>query len=156
MLSFNPRPGAGSTLCPSLGFHCFFVVAALGLPLSVRASLLIPVAHGLSCPMACGILFPPPGIKPTSLALEAEFFITGPAGKSLAFHSGVFLLFSTCSRRCRRPTHEPLAFLISGQSHPWLASNCSRCSSFWKLSLAAGMWFARGTEGSLPGTGFLQ
>ena len=52
----------------------------------MRASVV--VAHGLSCPAACGILVPPPGIKPTSPALEG-FFTTGPLGQSLKF----FLFF---------------------------------------------------------------
>ena len=37
---------------------------------------------GLSCPMACGILVPRPGIKTASPALESGFFTTGPPGKS--------------------------------------------------------------------------
>ena len=38
---------------------------------------------GLSCPPACGILVPRPGIKPTTFALEGGFLTTGPPGKSL-------------------------------------------------------------------------
>ena len=34
---------------------------------------------------ACGILAPPPGIEPTSTALEGEVLTTGPLGKSLKF-----------------------------------------------------------------------
>ena len=41
------------------------------------------VARGLSCPAACGILVPWPGIEPASPALEGGFFTTGPRGKSL-------------------------------------------------------------------------
>ena len=37
----------------------------------------------LSCPMACGILVPGPGIKPLTLALAGGFLTTGPPGKSL-------------------------------------------------------------------------
>ena len=40
-------------------------------------------AHRLSCPAACEILVPQPGIEPTSPALEGRFFTTGPPGKSL-------------------------------------------------------------------------
>ena len=40
-------------------------------------------AHGLSCPTACGILVPPPGIKPMSPALEGGFLTTGLPGKFL-------------------------------------------------------------------------
>ena len=43
----------------------------------------VVVVHGLSCPAACGILVPRPGIEPTSPALKGEFFTTGPWGKSL-------------------------------------------------------------------------
>ena len=42
------------------------------------------VARGLSCPAACGILVPQPGIEPTSPALEGGVFNTGPPGKSQA------------------------------------------------------------------------
>ena len=48
----------------------------------VRASSVV-VVRGLSCPAACGILVPQPGIKPASPALEGGFFTTGPPGKSL-------------------------------------------------------------------------
>ena len=40
------------------------------------------VAHRLSCPVACGILVPQPGIKPMSPALQGRFLTTGPPGKS--------------------------------------------------------------------------
>ena len=42
------------------------------------------VAHGLSCPTACGILVPWPGITPVSMCpvLEGRFLTTGPPGKS--------------------------------------------------------------------------
>ena len=42
----------------------------------------VVVAHGLRCPVACGILVPLPGIKPASSALEGGFLTTGPPGKS--------------------------------------------------------------------------
>ena len=41
-------------------------------------------AHRLSCPKACGILVPRPGIKPASPALAGGFLTTGPPGKSLS------------------------------------------------------------------------
>ena len=41
--------------------------------------------HGLSCPAACGILVPRPGIEPASPALEGGFLTTGPPGKSPMF-----------------------------------------------------------------------
>ena len=43
--------------------------------------------HGLSCPAACGILVPRPGIEPMSPALEGRFLTTGPPGKSLQIPS---------------------------------------------------------------------
>ena len=39
------------------------------------------VVRRFSCPRACGILGPWPGIKPTSPALEGIFLTTGPPGK---------------------------------------------------------------------------
>ena len=47
------------------------------------------VAHGLSCPMACGSLIPGPGIKSMSPALAGGFLTIGPLGKS--YH--LFFLF---------------------------------------------------------------
>ena len=43
----------------------------------------VVVVCGLSCPAACGILVPRPGIEPTSSALEGGVLTTGPPGKSL-------------------------------------------------------------------------
>ena len=51
--------------------------------LSLRRESSVVVARGLSCPKACGILVPRPGIEPASPALEGGFFTTGPPGKSL-------------------------------------------------------------------------
>ena len=36
------------------------------------AGFSLVVAHGLSCPVACGILVPQPGIEPASPALEVR------------------------------------------------------------------------------------
>ena len=49
--------------------------------LSLRHVSSVVVAQGLSCPAACGILVPPPGMEPVSPALEGGFFTTGPPGK---------------------------------------------------------------------------
>ena len=38
--------------------------------------------HGFSCPKACGILVPQPGIEPMSPALQGESLTTAPPGKS--------------------------------------------------------------------------
>ena len=40
------------------------------------------VAHGFSCPVACGIFIPQPGIESMAPALEDKFLTTGPPGKS--------------------------------------------------------------------------
>ena len=40
------------------------------------------VAHGHSCPVACGTLVPQPGIKPECPALQGRFLTTRPPGKS--------------------------------------------------------------------------
>ena len=51
--------------------------------LQLRHASSVVVARRLSCPAACGIFVPRPGIEPASPALEGGFFITGPRGKSL-------------------------------------------------------------------------
>ena len=43
----------------------------------------VVVAGGFSCPQACGILVPQPGIEPVSPALQGGYLTTGPPGKSL-------------------------------------------------------------------------
>ena len=43
---------------------------------------ILVVVRGLSCPMACGILVPWPGIEPMSPALQSRLLISGPPGKS--------------------------------------------------------------------------
>ena len=45
----------------------------------------VGMEHGLSCPTACGILVPWPGIEPKFPALEGRFLTSGPPGK---FHYG--------------------------------------------------------------------
>ena len=42
----------------------------------------VPVAHGLRCLAACGVLVPRPGIEHVPAALVSRFFTTGPLGKS--------------------------------------------------------------------------
>ena len=49
---------------------------------ALKCLSLVAVAFRLSCPEACGILAPEPGIKPVSPALEGRFLTTGPPGKS--------------------------------------------------------------------------
>ena len=48
---------------------------------SLRHSGFQVVGHRLSCPAACWILVPRPGIKPTSPALQGRFLTTGSPGK---------------------------------------------------------------------------
>ena len=43
------------------------------------------VAYSFSCPVACRILVPGPGIEPVSSALAGEFLITGSPGKPQVF-----------------------------------------------------------------------
>ena len=62
-------------------FFCF-VLVVLGCQCSSWASLI--AGCGLSCPVACGILVPRPGIRLESPALEGGFLTTGPPGKSLS------------------------------------------------------------------------
>ena len=42
----------------------------------------VVAARGLSCPAACGILVPWPGIEPVSPVMEGRFLTTGPPRKS--------------------------------------------------------------------------
>ena len=51
----------------------------------------------LSCPAACRILVPPPGIKPVSSALEGELLATGPSRKLLAYVLNIALRERFCS-----------------------------------------------------------
>ena len=69
-------------------FFFFFFLAAVGLHYvtwalhcSVQGSLFVALV--LSCPEACGILVPRPGIEPVSPALEGEFLTSGSPGKFL-------------------------------------------------------------------------
>ena len=62
-------------------------MAVLGLScstqdLSFQRAGSVVAACGLSCPVACRILVPRPGIEPASPALEGGFSTTGPPGKS--------------------------------------------------------------------------
>ena len=69
-----------------LFIYLFWAASGLGcgtwtLPSSTQVSLI--AAHRLSCPMACAILVPQPGIELTSPGLQGRLFATGPPGKSL-------------------------------------------------------------------------
>ena len=69
----------------SLGRSCSMPDLHLGMRLSLwmRCEGSVLATHGLSCPVACGILDPWPGIKPIPPTLEGTFLTTGPPGKSL-------------------------------------------------------------------------
>ena len=79
--------------CGTRGLRCgawASLVAVLGLLSSCGTQALeregpVVVVHGLSCPVACGILVPRPGIEPLSPSLEGGFLTSGPPGKSLLF-----------------------------------------------------------------------
>ena len=45
--------------------------------------LSLVVKHGLSFPVACGLLVPTPGMEPASPAVEGGLLTTGQPGKSL-------------------------------------------------------------------------
>ena len=59
---------------------CCVLVVAYTDPSRLRVGSVV-VAGGLHYPKVCGILVPPPGIKPTSPALEGRFLTTGLPGK---------------------------------------------------------------------------
>ena len=68
---------------------------------SLRQASSLVEARELSCPKACGILFPRPGIE--SPSLEGGFFTTGPPGKSLLSVSAPLrfpqeVILATCCR----------------------------------------------------------
>ena len=45
----------------------------------------VVVAHGFSCPVACGISVPGPGMESMLPALQVGFLTTGPPGESYVF-----------------------------------------------------------------------
>ena len=63
----------------------------------------VVVARRLSCPTACGILVPQPGIEPTSPALDGGFFTTGPPGKSQRAYNldSVKIIFGSLCVSCQ-------------------------------------------------------
>ena len=67
---------------------------------SARASLQLwrpgSRVHGLSCPVARGILVPQPGLEPVSPSLEGGFLTTEPPGKSwsLRYCKKIYMLLS--------------------------------------------------------------
>ena len=73
----------GLSLVMSRGYSP--VAASLCVGFSCRRGWTAVVApHRLSCPEACGILIPGPGIEPVSPALQGGFLTTGLSGKPKA------------------------------------------------------------------------
>ena len=102
---------------------CFLVVAQR---LRIVVCMLM---QGLSCPMACGILLPQPGIEPMSPATEGRFPTSGLPGKSpwSLLKNYFFLLFwirsiaflSTSIQTTRRRQWHPTPVLLPGKI-PWM------------------------------------
>ena len=96
------------------------------------------VVHGLSWPMARGILIPRPGIEPTSVALEGELLTTGPAEKSLESIGWLLRTWQRLSpkvglgRRQEGPTSGYPSHLLS---IPWA------CLPSFKVNQAGESWF---------------
>ena len=67
------------------------------------------MAHGLSCPAACGILVPWPGFKPVSPGLQDQFLTTGPPGKS-PWQSFLKVKFVLCYSSALKP---PVIFFLT-------------------------------------------
>ena len=85
VFSSPPKGGLLSSCCAWV-FHCSGFsrggAQALGCAGSSCDLGLQSVEHELSCPVACGILFPGPEIEPMFPALAGRFLTTGPPGKS--------------------------------------------------------------------------
>ena len=63
-------------------------LAVLGLGRIIQGLCCGALTHtSLVSPQACGILVSPPGIEPTSPALQGRLLTTGPPGKSLKWYS---------------------------------------------------------------------
>ena len=84
-----------SSHCGACASHCDGFSCCEAQVLGHTGAIL--VVHGLSCPAACGILLPAPGIEPMSPALSGGFLTTRPPGKS---HPLIFLRRKSRSREC--------------------------------------------------------
>ena len=67
----------------------------------------VVVVQGLSCPEACGILVPRPGIEPLPPALASRFSTTGPPRKSLDsfFKPSIFFSYDISWPLCTFDKH---------------------------------------------------
>ena len=77
------------------GFVFLCVLVGLGLCCSAQPSLVLSL--GISCPAACGILVPWPGIEPVSPELKGKFLTTVPPGKSPA------IIYKLCDSHFFKP-----------------------------------------------------
>jgi len=69
-------------------------------------------AHGLSFPVACGILVPPSGIEPMTPALESQFLTTGPPRKSLYILHNNFTNFLSCPLKYKHHMYRIPHFIV--------------------------------------------
>ena len=126
-------------------------------------------AQGFSCSLTCGFLVPKPGIKPTTLALQGRFLITGPPEKSLLYFldlaskshilllgllSAMFQIISSDSRLHFFPLHLRLTcslisprvlkfhWLYFSLLEVWLHS-LSKLLVLWGVSLTPNSCFSR-------------
>ena len=96
---------------------------------------------GLSCPAACGILVPGPGIKLTSPTLESRFLITGPSRKSpfIGFSdlSGNLTLLAWKDQGCSQVQEAWLSMLAADEETGWGCwPECLHTGSLWHV----GFW----------------
>ena len=108
--------------CGVQGPECMGSVVCGMWTLLLRRTSSVVVACGLSCPAACGILVPQPGIEPMSPALEDGFFTTGPPGKSLPVRRYFLHLFM------RKGRTQPVLRPSSLQTHHEKLTQCHRPS----------------------------
>ena len=79
----------------------------------------------------CGILVPPPWIKPTSSALEGTFFTTGPPGKPPCMCAKLLQICPTfCDPTGCTPPGSSVHELLQARILKWVAMPSSR-GSFW-------------------------
>ena len=107
----SSSPPSTPSLTPSTSFQLLFLK---NIYLFIWLPWLLVAARGLSCPVACGILVPWPGIEPTSPALEGRFLTTGPPGKS---HNCYFNIENSASTVFSNPTDRKSHFLYITEFH---------------------------------------
>ena len=75
------------------------------------------MAHGLSYPVARGIIVPQPGIEPASPALEGRFFTAEPPGKSQDWLLSLSIMFS---RFTHVVVYVSISFLFMAEYHSFV------------------------------------